>query len=148
MTNLSQGAWINAYTGQWAWIDEHANWAQRPGNLVSIGLPDSVREAIADIPNDYAGENRKRILLTVMAAGGVRMRGHGDVLVFEFTVDWAVGLVACRDVPRHLAGDFTRCRFNNLSTSESVEVWYRDYLQHIEGEVDWILQRKEPTCNA
>ena len=136
MSYLRQGAWINAHSGQFAWIDEHANWAQRPGNLASIGLPDCVREAIADIPNDYSGPRRKQILLTVMAAGGIRMRGHGDVLVFEFTAAPATALAACRSVLRELAGSFTRCRFNNLSTDEKAEVFYRDYVQHIENGTD------------
>lgn len=136
MGYLRQGAWINAYSGQFAWIDEHANWAQRPGSLASIGLPDSVREAIADIPNDYSGPRRKQILMTVMAAGGIRMRGHGDVLVFEFTAAAAAALAACRGVLRELAGSFTRCRFNNLSTNEKAEVFYRDYLRHIENGTD------------
>jgi hypothetical protein len=110
------------------YIDEHSNWAKRPGNLESIGLPTSVWETIRDIPNDYGGDNRKAILVTVMAAGGIRMRGHGDVVVFEFTCDSKIALSACRDVLRQIAGDLTRCRFNNLSTNETVEVFYADYV--------------------
>jgi len=148
MSYLRQGAWINAHTGQFVWIDEHANWAKRPGNLVSIGLPDAIREVIADIPNDYSGPNRQRIVRAVMAAGGVRMRGHGDVVVFEFTIDWKVALAACGNVLREVAGEFTRCRFNSLSTSESIEVFYGDFRRHIEADVDWILNRREPKCDA
>ena len=47
MGHLREGAWINAKTGQWSFIDEHADWAKRPGNLASIGLPDAVRNAIS-----------------------------------------------------------------------------------------------------
>jgi hypothetical protein len=43
----------------WSFIDEHANWAKRYGNLASLGLPDAVREEIRDIPNDYGGESRR-----------------------------------------------------------------------------------------
>jgi hypothetical protein len=128
MTNLRQGAWINANTGQWSYIDEHVNWAKRPGNLESIGLPTSVWKIIRVIPNDYGGDNRKAILLTVMDAGGIRMRGHGDVVVFEFTCDSKLALTACRGVLRQIAGDLTRCRFNNLITNETVEVFYTDYV--------------------
>jgi hypothetical protein len=70
---LRQGAWINAHTGKWAFIPEHADWAKREGNLVRIGLPVSIWETIRNIPNDYGRENRKNILLAVMAAGGIRM---------------------------------------------------------------------------
>ena len=72
--NLRQGAWINAADGRFDYIDEHANWAKRPGNLAGIGIANGTWEAICDIPNDYGGESRKNILLAVMAAGGIRMR--------------------------------------------------------------------------
>lgn len=142
--HLREGAWINARTGQWSFIDEHADWAKRPGNLASIGLPDAVREAISDIPNDYDGENRKKILLAVMASGGIRLRGHGDWVAIEFTIDTASALLACRDVLRNIAGEFTLCRFNNLSKGESLEVLYRDYEQHIERDIKWILRLAAP----
>ena len=135
MTKLRQGAWINAHTGQWSYIDEHGNWAKRPGNLESIGLPASVWEAIRDIPNDYGGPKREAILRTVMAAGGVRMRGHGDVVVFEFTCDSKVALPACRGVLHQVAGGLTRCRFNDLSTNETVEVSYADYVRQMDNYV-------------
>ncbi|MGA2608310.1 MAG: hypothetical protein ABSH01_12745 [Terriglobia bacterium] len=144
MGHLREGAWINAKTGQWSFIDEHADWAKRPGNLASIGLPDAVREAISDIPNDYDGENRKKILLAVMASGGIRLRGHGDWVAIEFTVGTASALLACRDVLRKIAGEFTLCRFNNLGTCESLELFYRDYEQHIERDIEWILRLAAP----
>jgi hypothetical protein len=100
MGHLHEGAWINGHTGQWSFIDEHADWAKRPSNLISIGLPDPVQEAVRDIPNDCGGEGRKRIRLTVMAAGGIRLRGHGDWVAIEFTVDTASALQACPDVLR------------------------------------------------
>ena len=65
MTNLRQGAWINAHNGKWAFIPEHADWAKREGNLQSLGMPTSVWESIRDIPNDYGGESRKSILVAV-----------------------------------------------------------------------------------
>ena len=87
---LSKPGVVNAHTGKWGFIPEHADWAKREGNLQSLGMPTSVWESIRDIPNDYGGESRKSILVAVTAAGGVRMRGHRDVVVFEFTVDTKV----------------------------------------------------------
>src|ERR1019366_3224595 len=52
MTNLRQGAWIGAADGRFAFIDEHANWARRPGNLESLGMPTSVWESI-HVTYDY-----------------------------------------------------------------------------------------------
>ena len=143
--HLREGAWINSKTGRWCFIDEHSDWAKRPGNLESIGLADSVRERIKDIDNDRFGENRKRILLAVMSGGGVRLRGHGDWLAIEYTVDTAAALLACRDVLSKMAGEYTLCRFNNLAKAESLEVFYGDYLQHIERDINWLLKRAVPS---
>jgi hypothetical protein len=139
VTHLRQGAWINAADGRFAYIDEHASWAKRPGNLESIGLPVSIWETIRNIPNDYGGHNREAILLKVMAAGGIRMRGHGDVVVFEFTLDPKVALPACREVLREIAGELTLCRFTNLTTGKTIEVTYDSLLSPVEdaGDVDW-----------
>ena len=145
MGHLREGAWINAKTRQWSFIDEHADWAKRPGNLAGIGLADSVREAIRDIPNDPHSTNRKRILLTVMADGGIRLRGHGDWVAIEFTVDTASALLACREVLRTISGEFTLCRFNNLGTCESLEFFYCDYEQHVEQDIGWILGLAAPS---
>jgi hypothetical protein len=136
MANLRAGAWINAHTGQWSFIDEHSNWAKREGNLQSLGIPASVWEAIRDISNDYGGESRKTILLTVMAAGGIRMRGHADFVTFEFTCDPKVALFACRVVLAQIAGPLTRCRFNSLGTNETVEVFYADYVRQMDNYVN------------
>jgi hypothetical protein len=68
--HFREGAWINGRTGKWRFIDEHADWAEEPGNLANLGLPAAIQEAIKDIPDDCGGESRKKIPLAVMAAGG------------------------------------------------------------------------------
>ncbi len=148
MTNLRQGAWINAADGRFAYIDEHANWAKRPGNLVSVGLAESAWEAIRYIPNDYSGKNRERIVLAVMGVGGIRMRGHGDFITIEFTVDWVVALRACREVLREIDGGFTPCVFTNLTTGESLNISYSEYSEHVDSDIEWILQRRKPFGEA
>jgi hypothetical protein len=112
---------------------------------MGIGLPDTVREAIEHVENDYFGESRKRILLTVMAAGGVRLRGHGDWVTIEFTCDTTSALLACQEVLRQLAGEYTLLRFNSLSKGESLEVFYGDYVQHVEKDIQRILKRAIPS---
>jgi hypothetical protein len=37
--HFREGAWINGRTGEWRFIDEHADWAEEPGNLANLGLP-------------------------------------------------------------------------------------------------------------
>jgi hypothetical protein len=136
---MNVGAWINAATGQFAYIDEHADWIKRPGNATKLGLPDDVWQAVRFIPNDYGGLNREKILLTVMAAGGIRMRCHGTVIVFEFTVGTMDALRACRGILSKMAGAYTTCRFNNLAKEEFIEVVYSDFEAHIERDIEWIL---------
>jgi hypothetical protein len=68
--HFRKGARISGRTGEWRSISEHADWAEEPGNLASIELPEAVQEAIKDIPNDCSGESRKKILPAVKAAGG------------------------------------------------------------------------------
>jgi hypothetical protein len=138
--HLREGAWINERTSQRRFIDEHGDWSKRPGNLASIGLPDAVREANQGIPNDYGGENRKKILLTVMAAGGIRLRGHGDSLTIEFTADTASALTACREVLRNIAGEYTMCVFNNLAAGETLELYYGGYNRHIDSDIEEVLR--------
>jgi hypothetical protein len=136
---LSKGAWINAADGRFAYVDEHCNWAKRPGNLESLGLPTSVWESIRDIPNDYGGQNRESILRTVMSAGLIRMRCHSVFVTFEFAFAPEVVLLACRDVLREIAGDLTRCRFNNLATNETAEMTYANFISAMENltSLDW-----------
>src|SRR5690242_6651777 len=113
---------------------------KRRENAQKVGLPESVWQEVSAIPNDYSGANRRRILLAVMAAGFIRMRGHGTLLAFEFTAATADALRACSAVLREIAGPFLRCRFNNLQSNESLELTYSEYEQHIENDVEWILR--------
>jgi len=126
-------------------IDGHAGWAQRPGNLAGIGWPDDVREAIRDIPNDYHGPTRKKILLTVMAVGGIRLRGPGGWVAIGFTVDTASAPLACRDVLWQIAGELTLCRFSNLGNGESLESFCRGYERQSGQDVGWILRLAAPS---
>lgn len=131
---IREGAWIRVSDGAFWWIDEHANWIKRRENADAVGLPELVWQHIADIPNDYGGENRKRILLVVMSEGFIRMRGHGDAVVFEFTADSETALRACRAVLGQIAGPLLRCRFNNVKSKESLEFSYEEYVNLTTGQ--------------
>jgi hypothetical protein len=86
MNHLWEGAWFDAKSAQYSFGDEHAYVAKRPRNLTCIGLPDIVTEAIRDIPRDCGGENHKKLLFTFMAAGGIRLRGHGKPITLLDTL--------------------------------------------------------------
>jgi hypothetical protein len=141
---IKQGAWIRVSDGAFWLIDEHADWVKREANAAEIGLSPVVWKSIATIPNDYGGENRKQILLTVMAAGFVRMRGHGDVVVFEFTSSTPDVLRACRAVLAAIAGPLTSCRFQNLASREVLVVNYADFERDVGEDLSNLLERAEP----
>jgi hypothetical protein len=82
---MREGAWINAHTGAWSWVSEHASWIQRPENAQALGLPVKDYARLATIPWDFNGPGRNAILRGAMDAGFIRMRGHGTEVTFEFT---------------------------------------------------------------
>jgi hypothetical protein len=60
------------------------------------------------------------------------MRGHGDELTLEFTADTQGVLHACRKFLADVCGDFTLIRLNNLTTRESLAVFYCDLKESLE----------------
>lgn len=125
---MREGAWINAKTGRYEWITEHADWIKLPQNAAKIGLPESTLRAISEITNDYSGPRRETILRLVMDEGGlIRVRGHRTHITFEFTVPMKESLRSCTNFLREVAGPLSLLRFNNLSTSETAEFFYKDF---------------------
>lgn len=138
---MKEGAWINTTTGQFEWIDEHANWIKKPKNARKLGLPPAVSDVISQIPNDYGGPLRERILRTVMAAGFIRMRGHGAEITFEFANTVAAAARAAEGLLSACAGPRTWCRFNDLARDRSVLIEWsrlRDILARDELELNEI----------
>ena len=80
---MKEGAWLNARTGAYHWIDEHARWLQRGENAKTIGLSDSAIQRIKAIPWDFNGGGRRSILMLAMNGGLIRFRGHGNYVTFE-----------------------------------------------------------------
>jgi hypothetical protein len=78
-----------------------------------------------------------------MVADGIRLRGYGDWVAIESTAD-AAAVAACRDVLRTIAGEHTMWRFNNLGEGESLGAFRRDYEQHVERDIGWILRLARP----
>lgn len=124
---MKEGAWINVETGQFEWITEHCDWIKVHGNAQKIGLAETVFEQIKDMPNDYSGPKRERILRTVMGAGLIRVRGHGSWLAIEFTAPIEDVARACREFLRQVCGPYSVLRFNNVGTNESLELTYEEF---------------------
>lgn len=124
---MREGAWINIATGKFEWITEHSDWIKHAQNAAKIGLPDSVFQQIKDMPNDYSGPKREKILRTVMAAGFVRVRGHGTYITLESTAPKEDVLRASAEFLRQICGPLTVLRFNDLHTGKTVEMTYQEF---------------------
>ena len=122
--SLRESAWINATTGAYRWIDDHARWIQRPGNAADLGLPDEVVEELGRIPWDFNGSRRETILRFAMDSGLIRARGHGASTTFEFTIPWEQAVRGARKFMSENFGPNMQCRFNCLSTGQSIEIYY------------------------
>ncbi len=121
---MREGAWINAHTGAWSWISEHASWIQNPGNARSLGMTDDVHALLAAIPWDFNGQGREAILRTAMAAGFIRVRGHGASVTFEFTIPTESAIETAMPFMAQNFGPLTGCIFNNLMTGQRFGLAY------------------------
>jgi hypothetical protein len=124
---MREGAWVNIATGRFEWITEHCDWTKLPENAAEIGLPDSIFQQIKDMPNDYNGPKRDKILRTVMDAGFVRVRGHGMYIALEFTAPKDIVHRASVEFLHHICGPLTVLRFNDLHAGNTVEMTYPEF---------------------
>jgi len=131
---MKEGAWINVSNRDYRWIDEHAQWLQRPGNAASLGLEDDIIEALGRVPWDFNGSGRRTILLTAMDHGLIRVRGHGASVTFEFTVPWAQAVRGALRFMDENLGPSMQCRFSNLLTGQSVEFGFGRVRDRLEQE--------------
>ena len=139
---MREGAWIEACSRRWVWIDEHASWMQRRGP--EFGLAQPVWEAIRSIPNDFAGEGRALILRKVMDSGYIRMRGHGVQASFEFTCPIEEAIGACQPILAAIAGPRLLCHFADLKTRQFLQVSYEDLSRLLASGRGAILEMVRP----
>ncbi len=139
---MKEGAWIEASSGHYVWIDEHASWMQRHGR--EFGLPKSVWETICSIPNDFAREGRERILRIVIDCGFIRMRGHGVQVTFEFSCSIEDTLRACQPILAAIAGPRLLCRFVDLQRRQFLEVEYADFSELLSADGQSVQGRMLP----
>jgi hypothetical protein len=138
---MKEGAWINANTFEFFWVDDHSRWIKEPENAKKLGIPSAVAANIAKMPNDFNGPLREKILLAVMASGPfVRVRGHGNVFVFEFICTTSTALWGCYGFLKQTAGPYTNCLFNNIRTKESIELYYKDFEERMQEDESKILR--------
>jgi hypothetical protein len=123
---MREGAWINAHTGAWCWITEHASWIQDQDHARTLGMDHDTHARLVAIPWDFNGPGREAILRVAMEAGFIRARGHGAEVTFEFTLAMETALRAVAPFMSQNFGPMTGCRFNDLETQEALGIAYRD----------------------
>ena len=136
---MKEGLWINALTGDWRWITEHASWIQVPANAMSLGMAEDAALRLSAMPWDFNGPGRMAILLAAMAHGFVRVRGHGATCSFEHTLPQDQAIEAARGFMAANFGPRMNCRFSALHTMEVVEVLFEDLLHHQDRSKFWDL---------
>jgi hypothetical protein len=141
---MREGAWINIKTGRFEWITEHCDWIKVLRNAQKIGLPDEVYEKIKDVPNDYSGPKREKLLRTVMDAGFVRVRGHGSWIAIEFTAATEKTLRASRDFLGQVCGPYSMLRFNNVDTGESLELTHQEFVERMSKDSSQATEGPRP----
>ncbi len=99
---MKQGAWIEAVSGRWHWIDDHADWIRRPECARRTGMSEEAVLDLAAMPRcEASGPERTAIILEAMKHGLIRFRGHGGAEVtFETILPLAAGPGALWQCPR------------------------------------------------
>ncbi len=134
---MREGAWINAKTGDYCWIDDHARWLRRnPKQAAQLGLPDDVIAELGEIGWDITPLAERIIVLhKAMNAGFIRARGHGSYVTFEFTILWEAAIRGARRFMAENFGASMTCRFNSLDTNKTIEFLYGHYSDRL-GDAD------------
>jgi len=124
---VKEGAWIEAKTGAWHWIDEHADWIRRPANAHSVGLAEEAVIRISAMPRrQRSGEERNAILIAAMSEGLIRFRGHGAYVTFETTLAIGTAAQAAAKFMEVCLGPLTHVCFNQLPGGPSIGLAYQD----------------------
>lgn len=123
---MREGAWINAKTGDYVWVDDHARWLRRnPDQAARLGLPADVLVELGQIGWDLTPLAERVIALhKAMEAGFIRARGHGAYVTFEFTIPWDQAVRGAWRFMSENCGPTMTCRFNSLNTNQTIEFLY------------------------
>ena len=123
---MKEGVWIEATSGRYEYVDDHALWIMSPRHAERMGLGGDVIQEIRGIKWDFSGPGRRAILLVAMANGLIRARGHGSSITFEFTMPNQEAIQGAFPFLTEVAGPYTYSSFTNLNTLEAVGFYWKD----------------------
>ena len=133
---MKEGAWIEAGSGRWHWIDDHADWIRRPECARGAGLPEEAVLRIAAMPRrGLNGSDRRAVLIEAMRHGLIRFRGHGTEVTFESTLPLAMAMSAVAGFMAEQFGPLTLVRFNRLPEGLCIGFLYQDLSTALEGQM-------------
>ncbi len=141
---MKEGCWIMAASGHYEYVDDHARWIQSPGNAERMGLQEDVIREIRLLKWDFDGPGRRAILLSAMADGLIRARGHGPYVTFEFTIKIEAAVQGALPFMHAVAGPFTLCRFMSLTNGDAVDFFWKDHEGYTQG--GWRGARDRRRC--
>lgn len=142
---MKTGAWIEAGTGRWHWVEDHADWIRCPECACSAGLPEDAVLRLAAMPRRAAcGSERTAIILEAMMYGLIRFRGHGAEVTFESTLPMDSVIPAVAGFMAEHFGPLTWVRFNRLPDGPCIGVTYQDLGRALEaGDLSCLI---DPAC--
>ena len=128
-----EGYWLNARTGRYLLIHEHARCISKKEKADAVGLSEALYERLDGL---HWRRDRLQILLTAMEDGLVRVRDHDDVTTFECTLPLhEVVPTADRFLDETgLAGATSRLLLNDLRRRRSLSVRRRELSELAEAE--------------
>jgi hypothetical protein len=123
---MKEGFWLNADTGKWFEVDDHAFWIQEYANAKKLGLS---KEAITAIKEFDPFENREELLIyAVESTNIIRVRGHGDSTTFEFAMQSVPALWAIFKFSKEIGlGEYSNIFVANIRTKENFNALFGDF---------------------
>ena len=129
------GFWLNASTGQYVHVHEHAMALQDRLIVKQVGVPESVCRAVQGLhPADP--RNRVKILMAGFSGGLIRIRFHHRAHVtFEFGGSSEVALRAISLFLKktQLLGPLSIIRLHNIRARKGMEIRYDAFQRKMMG---------------
>ena len=137
---MNEGFWIQKATGKYWKVPEHCVFAKSPAGADAMGLPEAVRQKIEAYTCDFSGPGREQILIEIMKAGYIRMRGHGSQYSFEFYGDTLNTLWVIDQFCADMAGPFTWLTINNLKSNEQFSSNFQEFHERMQRDEREVLR--------
>lgn len=142
---MKEGFWIHRDSHAWWQVHEHALFAKSKEGADRMCLPPEVREEIAHLNPDFSGPGREAIVIAVMKAGYIRLRGYGDRYSFEFVGNPALSIEAIYKYLWSNAGPGTFISIHDLQDSWDYQGSCYEFTQrYLAGGADEVIRYTTP----